>query len=1066
MSNPAHQNLTESVLAPPSSRGLRVKAVVNARQGLFLRWSLSGLCLLWLAACADTDSDPGSCGDGELQGEELCDDGNDLPGDGCSTSCSTEPGWDCGGLICVTRCGDQIQAGQEACDDGNTDNGDGCSSTCTVEGASTEVCDDAADNDGDTLVDCEDPDCADSCPSPGPEVACSDGVDNDGDDATDCEDSDCEASCLPPDPEDCAVAGDEDSNGLADCADPACTCVCGDGITQNEEQCDDGSENSDTEPDACRTSCSPAFCGDGVIDSEEECDGISEGSGAACLDCALVDRPACGDSDATIIVDVNRPVVDVSVPLADSTDDVATDASCGTRGGKERDLLLLFPTAGRYLIQALSGASAGRLVLAELNDCPEGTSVGTCAGPSSRSNAWLTLDVETGSRRWLRADAFASDVTSGSIRVSQVDAVLAPGQSCTADDARAVCQPGSQCISVDGRDPQCVADGESGPVTGDPCVPVGPLACGDRLVCRGTPTTCEPQEAASCDELLIFTDVASRTEDDSLVWSVLLGASGNLALRSTCEGLLGRAAVQVTRDRRDWLQITANGEGGAPVGLSARSSCGLANSESVCRFAADGNAELWLEPGSTDDVVVIAGLGLVEIGSRLVPSIDNGRPCGTDVAGRCEVGSSCVDETCTPDLAGSCSDPVPALDAGIGDLTGSGLLIPIDMGGADELQIDCGARDPGDPDTAILVPYLEQVIQFEAPATGRYEATLRGAGATAGVRIDVGCAGLPGSAVCNAPPATSGEFRRGAQVRVVVSSRQVETFAVSLRQLATLADRGAACTDSAGCMSPFTCISDVCSTPILTEGSACVPGLEFCAEPAVCSPEDRDGAFICADGEVGQGESCEQYAGLPACNAGLVCDATADYGLSVCELEGGLPGDPCIRTTDCRGSLFCIEGVCTEDEGGDVGDACRSNAECNTGLACDTLSEVCLALNDFVCSSLSTCPGDLVCNLLTRCVAAASAGQPCSDEVPCATGLDCIAGEGGSFTCGIRLRGESEPCVVSAECLPELYCDATVCLTRRSSGSSCRNGGAPDQCVVGESCRLDFSSGSFRCQPD
>ncbi|MFC1609822.1 DUF4215 domain-containing protein [Myxococcota bacterium] len=47
---------------------------------------------------------------------------------------------------------------------------------------------------------------------------------------------------------------------------------CGDGIVQEGEECDEGHKNSDTEPDACRTSCVPAFCGDGVMDTGEECD--------------------------------------------------------------------------------------------------------------------------------------------------------------------------------------------------------------------------------------------------------------------------------------------------------------------------------------------------------------------------------------------------------------------------------------------------------------------------------------------------------------------------------------------------------------------------------------------------------------------------------------------------------------------------------------------------------------------------------------------------------------------------------------------------------------------------
>jgi len=47
---------------------------------------------------------------------------------------------------------------------------------------------------------------------------------------------------------------------------------CGDGVLDAGEQCDEGEANSNTEADACRTTCVSAHCGDGVIDSAETCD--------------------------------------------------------------------------------------------------------------------------------------------------------------------------------------------------------------------------------------------------------------------------------------------------------------------------------------------------------------------------------------------------------------------------------------------------------------------------------------------------------------------------------------------------------------------------------------------------------------------------------------------------------------------------------------------------------------------------------------------------------------------------------------------------------------------------
>ena len=47
---------------------------------------------------------------------------------------------------------------------------------------------------------------------------------------------------------------------------------CGDGEVNNDETCDDGDANSNTLPDSCRLDCKPFWCGDGVVDSREECD--------------------------------------------------------------------------------------------------------------------------------------------------------------------------------------------------------------------------------------------------------------------------------------------------------------------------------------------------------------------------------------------------------------------------------------------------------------------------------------------------------------------------------------------------------------------------------------------------------------------------------------------------------------------------------------------------------------------------------------------------------------------------------------------------------------------------
>jgi cysteine-rich repeat protein len=69
-----------------------------------------------------------SCGDGSIDPGEDCDDGNQLSGDGCSSSCKVEDGFGCiltkqpdsSNLSkCTTRCGDGIVSAGEECDCGD-----------------------------------------------------------------------------------------------------------------------------------------------------------------------------------------------------------------------------------------------------------------------------------------------------------------------------------------------------------------------------------------------------------------------------------------------------------------------------------------------------------------------------------------------------------------------------------------------------------------------------------------------------------------------------------------------------------------------------------------------------------------------------------------------------------------------------------------------------------------------------------------------------------------------------------------------------------------------------------
>jgi cysteine-rich repeat protein len=86
--------------------------------------------------------------------------------------------------------------------------------------------------------------------------------------------------------------------------------VCGDGVREGHEACDDGEDNSDTRPDACREDCTLPRCGDGVLDTGEACLlgsttpcqevsphllGAATCDGTCAWDLSLCRDPVCGD---------------------------------------------------------------------------------------------------------------------------------------------------------------------------------------------------------------------------------------------------------------------------------------------------------------------------------------------------------------------------------------------------------------------------------------------------------------------------------------------------------------------------------------------------------------------------------------------------------------------------------------------------------------------------------------------------------------------------------------------------------------------------------------------------
>ncbi|MBV9946498.1 MAG: DUF4215 domain-containing protein, partial [Myxococcales bacterium] len=209
------------------------------------------------------------CGDGvvDLDIGEQCDDGNTASGDGCSALCQVEPNFACltPGAPCVStvRCGDGRVAGGEQCDDGNAVSFDGCSSTCQVEPGW-------------------------QCPTAGARcvTVCGDGLrtgNEQCDDGNITPNDGCSAACQVEPGFACLAAP---------AAPPASAChrtVCGDGVREGAEQCDDGnrvpydgcSPTCTIDPTCAQGTCA-GVCGDGLVFPNEACDDGNTRSGDGC----------------------------------------------------------------------------------------------------------------------------------------------------------------------------------------------------------------------------------------------------------------------------------------------------------------------------------------------------------------------------------------------------------------------------------------------------------------------------------------------------------------------------------------------------------------------------------------------------------------------------------------------------------------------------------------------------------------------------------------------------------------------------------------------------------------
>ena len=218
------------------------------------------------------------CGNAVVDGNEACDDGNSVSGDGCEADCA---------YTCDNKSPD---TGDAKCDDGNPCNGAETCSDDHVCAPGMNADDGSSCGAGKLCVsgDCLDDICGDGFVSPSEECDDANMVNGDGCDS-------CKFSCASDDPaRDCSgldpcvattcddathTCGNPVSDGdvcamASVCVNGACTAiVCGDGVIHPGEACDDGNV---VDGDGCQADCTlpPAgsVCGNGVREAAEQCD--------------------------------------------------------------------------------------------------------------------------------------------------------------------------------------------------------------------------------------------------------------------------------------------------------------------------------------------------------------------------------------------------------------------------------------------------------------------------------------------------------------------------------------------------------------------------------------------------------------------------------------------------------------------------------------------------------------------------------------------------------------------------------------------------------------------------
>jgi cysteine-rich repeat protein len=972
-------------------------------------------CLGLLAACgSETESDDPVCGNGSVETGEQCDDGNLLPGDGCSPLCFVETGG--------ATCGNGTVDAGEACDDGNTVDGDGCAADCTLEptdgvcGDGTldagEACDDGNTADGDG--------CSANCAieEPGAEI-CDNGVDDDGDGAADCADADC-------------------------ANDPACPAgECGDGELNAGEACDDGDANSDSDADACRTDCSLASCGDGVVDTGEACDG-----GDNCLDdCTLAGTIDCGAEADLIFFATDGVPSGNGVQWTGSTADWADDSSlvsgCSAAGGTGGDAVFVYEATqtGFTLFNAADAANTADVsLLVYESDCNAADAL-ACGEDSLAGDAQLLVPTFAGRTYFVRAEVRVNGDLTLSANPSQPPSL--EGDAC---NSAQLCDEGLACV---GGTCAAIAGTCASQLVASTAL-TGDWATGftGTLEVTGLPSNLEGSCGGAGREVAVRLDNPSNaqievtaTSPSGDVTAYLRSACTSEATEQACAANGGTLSALLRGGRPATLVLDATDPFASEISVTINvlPTVGLGG---TCGAGVAGCAEFLV---CTD-----AGICRPEPASE-------GQICDpVDGAGACEAGLSCIAQdsgtVCRATDAVTCAAPVDLNALATADGLAFDVSLPLSGAPAGAYTPSCA---PAAATLGVWVPDGDGLLEITGAASAG--GTLQ----SLSVRSD--CAERPSELVCDlldgAETALLLDVTAGVPVYVLAGGSG--TAALRFQELTERLE-GQSCDDTVLtqrcapgliCGPTNVCEVDVafsCAEPLEVDGSSAslltelrVPvdlrgaatrlegtcGGADGREAVVTIVPQQDGVLnvewttnvgepvlyardVCTDGD-SQTECSEQVPGEAFAELALtvtaatpvtfVLDATSADALGgemILRLRRfAEEGDTCEDTRFCQLGLGCIDNVCVAGALG-IGEECDPRTpvgQCSAGLECndagDTLG-LCFAPRALgaLCDSRSLCREGLSCSrgttdLTGTCVVPAELGEAC-------LGGDCVAGAG------------------------------------------------------------------------